>query len=58
MGNSILLDMTSKEEDQVPCDICGEGVYIPSHPEFEVNHSFYCNKCGAIINLDGNVTVE
>lgn len=58
MDSLILLNMTTKEQDGVPCEACGKGIYIPCHPEFQVNHSFRCNVCGAIINLDDATVVE
>lgn len=58
MSNSILLKMTTKESDNIQCENCGKGIYIPKNPESEINHSFYCNYCGVRINLDADVVVE
>ncbi len=58
MNSSISLRLTSKEEDRIACDTCGKGIYVPDHPESDVNHSFHCNECGARIHLDANVIVE
>lgn len=58
MDSLTLLKMTSKEDDHILCDKCKEGIFVPFNPDFEVNHTFYCNKCGAEIHMDGSVTVE
>lgn len=52
------LTMTSKEEDCVVCESCGEGIYIPLNPNAEINHAFTCNKCGDRFHFEANVIVE
>lgn len=63
MDSSILSDQhsltpTSKEEDQIKCIVCHEGIYIPFNPDYEINHLFTCNKCGSHIHFEANVVVE
>ena len=58
MNNLILLETTSKESDNIVCDVCGKGILVPNNPSFDINHSFHCNKCGERIHLEANVVVE
>lgn len=63
MDNLISLDqhsltLTSKEEDQIQCDVCHEGIYVPFNPSYEINHGFICNKCGSHVHFEANVIVE
>jgi ribosomal protein S27AE len=58
MNNSLLLNIMSKEVDNIICEKCGKGVIVPEHPDSKVNHSFYCNNCGIHIYLEPNVIVE
>lgn len=58
MNNSLSLKTTSKEVDGIVCERCEKGIFVPAYPESEINHSFYCNHCGAQIHIDENVTVE
>lgn len=53
---SVMLNSTF--EDQIPCEVCGEGVMMPYSSEHEKNHSFYCNVCGAHIHIDEPVDIE
>lgn len=58
MDNSNLLNMKTKASDNVICENCHKGHFIPEHPEVEINHGFHCSYCGEKVNLDGNVVVE
>lgn len=52
------LTPTSKEKDKIVCVACGKGIYVPFNPEYEVNYSFTCYKCGSHVHFEANVIVE
>lgn len=63
MDNSISFDLhglapASKEEDQIQCNVCHEGIYVPFNPSYKINHGFICNKCGSRVHFEANVVVE
>ncbi len=58
MTNSSLLKLTSKEKDNIVCEVCSKGIFVPDHPQSEINHSFHCNVCGAKISIEKNIVVE
>lgn len=58
MSSSLSLRTTSKETDNIKCEKCEKGIFIPDYPESEINHSFHCNYCGIKVHLEADVVVE
>lgn len=58
MNNLISLNLTTKESDDIPCENCNKGIYVPRFPKNKINHLFSCNHCGTTVHIEANVTVE
>lgn len=44
--------------EEVVCENCGKGIYRPFNPQFKVNHSYVCDRCGDHVHWDPVVEVE
>ena len=57
-GFYLSLRLTTKESDEVVCEYCNKGVFVPKCPDSNINHSFTCNHCGVMVHIDADIIVE